>query len=322
MELSALKTSPKGLIIHHWDTDGLCSAALLHQYFQKLNPELQLISRPPLINNYFLTDLELTQIKIENFAFIIAVDINFTSATIKKLQELTPRFYWFDHHHRDEEITCLGKQDAKYLSCSALLTEYLSSTDQSLSVLGKVGDQEEKVEAHPDVIEICRAQGMNFRDLIHLKDLIDTHYIINDYLGMQQTIQALATAPFSLLQNDLLQKNYKNIKAEENKILQTTPEIKGKCFCFKLDSPYNILSSVTRKLAKKYPEQIILNYQEHNGQSNLYARTARPEIDFRPLISVLRQEGWSAGGKKEVIGIALATAQLSGLLNRIIKEYA
>ena len=47
------------IIIHHWDTDGICSAALLS--------DKDTVNMTPCIGNYFLTDDELRRIKQGDF---------------------------------------------------------------------------------------------------------------------------------------------------------------------------------------------------------------------------------------------------------------
>jgi len=302
----------KSLIIHHWDTDGLCSAALILQQIVKDNPSAQVELRPPLINNYFLTELERIQIQKENFDCIIVVDLNFNAQTISQLQGLTPNLIWFDHHLNQVKKTILGLQDPTYLSCSHLITDYFKIADQTLAALGLVGDQEEKVKAHPLV--------KNFANCIKLKQLIDSSYIIGDYAQIKQTIRQLAIDPWKLLDNPKLNQNIQNIEQEEAKALKQIPEVQQQIYCYQLESPYNSLSAITRKLAKLHPDKIILNIQQHNGSSNLYVRTARPDYNLKDLIEYAKGLGYSAGGKKEVMGVVLPTAELNDFKEKIINK--
>lgn len=325
MKLSSLKKFKKGLIIHHWDTDGLCSAALLLKHFQKLNQEIDLKYRPPIINNYFLTDLELVQIKKENFDFIIAVDINFPPKTIQQLQEITENFYWFDHHHQIEPVKAEGKQDAEYLSCAHLVSDYLASPDSLLAVYGMVGDKEEKVKTDPLVVEVQKKYNLRFTDLMQAKTLIDSNYILDSYRGMEETVQILQHTPLEVLENKKLQENVFKIQEEQARVTQSKPEINKEIFTYTLESPYNILSAVSRILAKNNPNKIIINSQSKGGQSNLYVRTAREDIDLRKLLAAVKKKGYQSGGKKEVLGVMLGTNKLENFKKEIatwiIKNY-
>jgi single-stranded DNA-specific DHH superfamily exonuclease len=68
-ELESVKNYEKGLIIHHWDTDGISSAALLLQYLRKEKNKLDIKNYTPPIGNYRLSDDEIEKIS-SNSQFI------------------------------------------------------------------------------------------------------------------------------------------------------------------------------------------------------------------------------------------------------------
>jgi len=71
----------KGLLIHHWDTDGICSAKLMLNYLgDKINTNIT-----PTLGNYFLTDKELDACK--GFDFVIVVDMSLPEQNILTLAE-------------------------------------------------------------------------------------------------------------------------------------------------------------------------------------------------------------------------------------------
>ncbi len=314
MQLKELKNSQKGLIIHHWDADGLCSAAMFLNHFQEINPDIRLEYRPPVINNYFLTDLELTQIAKEEFDFILAVDIKFPKETIQALQKITPQFFWFDHHHQEEVVEAQGMQDSSYKSNAAMLTDYLELEDKSWAALALVGDQEEKVKDHEIV------QQFDFEKLMQAKSLVDSNYIVNDYEGMKQTVRDLQENPLEINKDTRLIENLAKIKAEEEKAINKTPQELGQVYSFHLESPYNILSAATRKIAKKYPDKIIICTQSHIVSSNLYVRTKLEKIDLREYITYCKEKGYSCGGKKEVLGAMVPTEELDYLRSELINK--
>ncbi|MCK5030661.1 MAG: single-stranded DNA-specific exonuclease, partial [Thermoplasmatales archaeon] len=47
----------KGLLIHHWDTDGICSVRLLLEHLN----DKDITNRTPILGNYFLTEDELNE---------------------------------------------------------------------------------------------------------------------------------------------------------------------------------------------------------------------------------------------------------------------
>ena len=81
----------KGLLIHHWDTDGICSAKLL---IEKLGEKI-VANKTPILGNYYLTEQELQQCK--GFDFIIIADMSLPEENIKHLAKESEIFI-FDHH--------------------------------------------------------------------------------------------------------------------------------------------------------------------------------------------------------------------------------
>ena len=60
----------RGLLIHHWDTDGICSACLILKKLEGKN----IVNKTPNLGNYFLTDEEIK--KYSDYDFIIIVKIS------------------------------------------------------------------------------------------------------------------------------------------------------------------------------------------------------------------------------------------------------
>ncbi|MEM3587326.1 MAG: DHH family phosphoesterase, partial [Candidatus Jordarchaeaceae archaeon] len=103
LEINQVRNYERGLIIHHWDTDGISSAALFLEYFKKLKKELIVENYTPIIGNYFLEDCEIDRISFQNFHFIIIVDINFPKNNILKLKNASKaEIFYFDHHIQEK----------------------------------------------------------------------------------------------------------------------------------------------------------------------------------------------------------------------------
>ena len=139
-ELNQLKDTKKGLIVHHWDTDGLASAAMLLRFFEKLNANIKIELMTPTINNFYLQSEEYDVIKDQNFDFIITCDINFPEDVVFKLAEIKPgKVFVFDHHKQDP-IKAVFYYNKPYPSCSLVLRDYLHLEFDMLSIIGDIGD--------------------------------------------------------------------------------------------------------------------------------------------------------------------------------------
>ena len=80
----------RGLILHHWDTDGICSAVLL---LQRLGEQVK--NTTPMLGNYFLTEDELKSYAV--YEFIMVADMALPEDNIRRLSASSQVFI-FDHH--------------------------------------------------------------------------------------------------------------------------------------------------------------------------------------------------------------------------------
>ena len=136
----------KGLLIHHWDTDGICSAKLL---LSKLSNE-EVVNKTPELGNYFLTEKELEE--YSKFDFIIIADMSLPEKDVHKLAN-NKKVLIFDHHlgkeikevfHHNPVIK--GENPDLYPSASWIVNEYLKNEIDLFSILGIVGDHEKKIQ--------------------------------------------------------------------------------------------------------------------------------------------------------------------------------
>ena len=136
----------KGLIIHHWDTDGICSAKLLIEYLK----DKQIDNKTPVIGNYYLTDEELS--KYSKYDFIIIADMSLPEENILYLAK-TAKVMIFDHHlgkvidqvfHHNPIIK--GESPDLYPSASWIINDYLENDINLYALLGIIGDHEQKIK--------------------------------------------------------------------------------------------------------------------------------------------------------------------------------
>ncbi len=77
-----------GLLIHHWDTDGICSARLLLEKLPK-----DIVNKTPVLGNYFLTEEELTA--YSSYDYVIVVDMALPEENILRLAKHAKVFILF-----------------------------------------------------------------------------------------------------------------------------------------------------------------------------------------------------------------------------------
>ena len=215
-----------GLIIHHWDTDGICSAAIL---FESIENNMD--SWTPKIGNYFFTEDEIVELSAKDYVFIIVVDMAIPEDNILRLKRKSgAKIFIFDHHLQDiikgvnhYNPISMGISPEKYPSNSWSLTEYLKRKVDLLSILGAVGDNEFKIRNNRDIfskIEIfLKNSNISFEDLLDIVELIDSNYKVGNremVLNAVQFIKENKSSPESLLNNVKWQQNLTNLKNEIN----------------------------------------------------------------------------------------------------------
>ena len=243
----------KGLLIHHWDTDGICSAKLI---IEKLGDKIT-NNITPTLGNYFLTDEELS--RCQGFDFIIIVDMSLPEENILTLAK-NAKVLIFDHHlgkeiksvfHHNPVIK--GENPDEYPSASWIVNDYLQNPINLHGLLGIIGDHEQKIKNNKTFNQIiehfCKEQDLTFEKLLQMAYLIDSNY----KLGEKENVEK---APYYLLDNqtsaDILEheqwnKNIKHLNAEIEDILSESIDSTQDIIMKTMNSKSNIISTITRK---------------------------------------------------------------------------
>ena len=79
-----------------------------------------------------------------------------------------------------------------------------------------------------------------------------------------------------------------------------------------------IISGVTRRLSREYPDRLIVTLDRSNG--NIYLRRKDLDLDLSPLIKLAQERGFNAGGKEEVVGIILPGSYIDSFLADLISK--
>ena len=300
------KISGKGLLIHHWDTDGICSARLLLEYLK----EEKIENTTPILGNYYLTEEELN--KYSKYDFVIISDMALPVDNIKYLSK-SAKIFIFDHHlqqkidfvdHHNPVIS--GKNPDLYPSASWIVNDYLKNDVNLFSILGIIGDHEQKIKKNQyffDIIsKFCKKNKLTFNDLLQMVYLLDSSYKIGDR-------DEIISAPWYLLKiksgqeilnNSKWNNNLEKLNSEIQKQLDIKSEIDADIIIKRINTKYNIISTVTRKIfwdSKK--DTIVVNPGFFKDSDQIYVRSGK---DMQEIIMKGKSYGFKAGGKKEVMG--------------------
>jgi len=293
------------MILHHWDTDGICSAAMLMRRRKEDNFVLK-------IGNYFIDDDDMQ--KLKNYDEITVVDMNLPDA-YKICNFAKLRIY--DHHY-GKRVDCAVEHfnpslNGKfYASATLVVREKFGMPFDYLVALGIIGDNGENAKKLPEFEYIEKAG--DFDTLLKAVNLIDSSYKINDRREVRENVYLVMEGIEAVIENEKLNRNVEMVEREIEKWVDRAEKINN-IHVLKMRSEYNIISSVTRKIVwEKGGTAIVLN--ERNDRDEIYVRSTY--LDLRWLIDMAKKK-YRAGGKREVMGAILPKGEGSIFFDEIFK---
>ena len=313
----------KGLLIHHWDTDGICSAKLL---LESLSGK-DITNRTPELGNYYLTEKELEE--YSKYDFVIVADMSLPENNILKLAEKA-KVMIFDHHlgkviekvfHHNPVIK--GENPNKYPSASWIVNDFLDNNVNLFALLGIVGDHEQKIKNNSEfykiITDFCNENNLSFEDLLKMAYLLDSNYKLGDKKTVEKAPHMLLEngSASDILNNKTWNKNLTKLNDEITNILEKpSDEISG-IILKKINTPYNIISTITRKIAWDTGKNtVVVNSGFFNDKDQIYMRSTK---NAEPMIQRGKSLGFKCGGKKEVLGAIVPKDKTDSFVQEILE---
>ncbi|WP_297065430.1 DHH family phosphoesterase [Thermococcus sp.] len=307
------------LIIHHWDTDGITSAALLVKAL-----ELDGFTNMTAPIGEFRFDERIWN-AIEKADRLYVLDFNVPN----EVEGVRIPTLFIDHHNQGRIKNPLVEQvnpslEGKYYpSCSLVVSEHFGIWN-AWSALGVVGDIGEKAFELDVVNGSLKKEGLSQEEALRLVELMDSNYIAMDRSAVEEAVRVLLENDVrDLLEYEPWVKRAEAIRRAIEKALSSAEERNGFAFV-EFESPFNIISKVARKLVWElnYRGAIVVNENFH-GKAQIYFRISPEEaerINMNEVIARLKALGTNSGGKREVIGCVCERDKINDAL-RIIEEY-
>jgi len=311
-----------GLLIHHWDTDGICSARLLLEKLPKT-----MVNRTPVLGQYFLTEAEMT--RYSSYDFIIVVDMALPEEHIRRLGN-TAQVMIFDHHlqqlipgvfHHNPIAT--GKNPALYPSASWIVNEFLGSPVNVFALLGVIGDHERRIQTNKkfnaQITEFCSKNQITFDELLRMVSLLDSSYKVGDRNAVEEAPRLLLTYSDvrRILENKQWKRNLLLLEAEIGKYVQGDGEENDHVLLKRIHTKFNIISTVTRRIAwESGKDTVVVNTGFFKDHDQVYVRSGK---DLQPLIQQGRMQGYRCGGKKEVLGAVIPREKTESFVEEILQ---
>lgn len=321
----SLDVHGRTLLVHHWDTDGICSARLLFEELRDVSAE----NRTPRIGNYFLTEEEL--VDFSGYDSIIIADMVLPVENVLRLAEGS-EVTIFDHHIQppiesviQHNPIAMGAEPDDHPSASWVVSEFLGREIDLYTLLGMVGDREHRIKENerfwPIISEFCLEYGMAFDDMLRMVELLDSNYKTGDKRAVEMAPRLLLESggPSDILENREWKRNVELLEEEMDRLLNLPSEDMLGVTVKRISTQYNIISALTRKLAWGSGRSVmVVNTGFFEDSDQLYVRS--PDRDMRALIERAVGLGFKAGGKKDVMGAIVPKEETEGLLKEV-SEY-
>lgn len=301
-----------GLIIHHWDTDGVCSGALILDFLKELNKKINTFT--PTIGSYCLGEKDLKEIKDLKPDFVIVADVCLPKEDVLRLKKIAKKIIIFDHNLQAEIKEVLhfnpiskGESPEKNPSTTWLVSQLLGKEINLLSVLGVFGDNGLRILTAPfigdKIKKIIRAKNTTPEILIKITKLIDSNYKLSDRAAATKALYFVLDKQNSisgLLSNSEWVANLKKISAEVNNQLKKPSIERGNIVIKRINTRYHIISEFGRAIAwgNKDKIAIVINTGISDVFDQIYIRSGGMNTDLAPILSLAIQRKYKAGGKK------------------------
>jgi len=315
-----LKRAEGILVVHHWDADGIASAAIIAEKYEEVVnycPPIGLFK----VNETVLDELK-NRITMKN-DLILILDWNIPYKDVETIEKaLGVKVAVIDHHYKDMQPpkatyynpVAYGEPGEKWPSTTWTIMKALNIQLNLKVILGVFGDLEEKAVKlklyHQAIKPYMERQRYSVKELIEAAKHLNACGRIGDRKMVENAVWRLIKYDNDLkaiLIDEEWRKAKATIEAEVNKIIDSGVEaIHGNIILKRFESPYNLTSEVARKLARLNPKSIIvaLNESVRLNEAEIYVRRGSIlKVKLTLIINKLRKAGLEAGGKEAVFGV-------------------
>ncbi len=321
-----LEGDSHGLIIHHWDADGISTAAMLQMYLERRGKTIELFS--PVIGNFFLSEPDRQAIMGE-YDFVMVCDIALPAPDIGWVAERWKTIH-IDHHLlRHDFLTQINPvvndvDPGEFPSASWVTTAFLGMPFSLLSIYGVIGDVGKRVEGMPvweDVKKVMDLYHLEFDDVQEIVDLLDSSYKVGDRDGVVNAVAKLRNTyedPEAILHDKAWHANLDSIDKEMERLLSLPNEEVYGITVKEIETKFNLISALGRDMAATHGAAFVINRGYFEDRDQLYLRRT-DGITVGDIIDAARDRGYSAGGKNEVVGMVVPKEDTESAIGLVYK---
>ena len=307
-----LKNSKRMLVIHHWDSDGIASAALIGRFASKLGVDVRF--HVPKIGLYSIEAIDLKLIDDYEPDVLLILDYGIPLRDVEKIERvLGVNVVVIDHHLNEVRSkgffnpVAYGSSEDEYPSTTWVLRDLIDVRESlDLVALGVVGDLGKRLEVKKFKGEIERYAlkfGLTLNDLYRASELVDSCYRLFDYDMICHARDLLKREGVNgVLRSCLLDEELQKLKFEVENAYLNLRLIKdgGLIKVFELKSHSYITSLIGRGLANKFENSIVMLVHKVEGLNLTYVYVRSNAFNLRGVLEALKKSDVNVGGKDQV----------------------
>jgi hypothetical protein len=308
-------------VVHHWDADGIASAALVVEEASMSSPGAEVMNMSPSIGRWYLGPEEIDRLQEWDPDLLVLVDLAVRDDDLRVIIDGLAVPVLMVDHHRAERPTdprvsyhnpvADGEPEDESPACTWVLRRLLDRPVDLLAVLGVFGDRGRGVENEPvwPALEaFLEESGLEEIDMHRLVDLVDSSAKRVDVEAVNAAVGHLLDGwrePRDLLHLEEWVSAASEVEGAMVTELERGPEkVLGRTLFKTIDTPYLVISTAARRLirSREQPVVVVVNLGYSGSETQIYVRRLG-DLDLSPLIGRMRGRGLSAGGKGEVVGV-------------------
>lgn len=297
-------------IVHHWDCDGVSSAAIL----SKILRGFEKLFVVPKIGFYSAEAVDTSIIKQYNPGALIILDYGISLAEIKKLEgRVEARVYVIDHHVSDVRggfycnPVANGFPGQEYPSTTWVIYKYLKPRGmEDLVSLGVIGDLGRSLERHwikQWVLKVASEHGLGLNDLFRATENIDSCYKLLDRKCIDHARRVLEEEGVkNIIDDKVLEEKKSKVEREVLKILENISPVEehGIIRIYSMEKNLYITSSIGRELAYRSQDKIVILRHKIPLLNIEYLYVRSHAYSLRTVLEELKKHRIDVGGKDRV----------------------
>lgn len=317
-------------VVHHWDADGLASAAIIERYLRKWKGEATYAV--PEIGGYSASAVRPPPQPVDEF---VLVDYGIPPEEVAKIGEVVGKeVIIFDHHASEVKgggkcnPISYGDEWGDWSAAAVVIAEAAGIRPEgwkelaALAVYGDVGF--EGLMRKPHLLSAAFEAGLRAEELERAARYVNSCYRAVDYSCIDTAREELAEGGvWAVLRDGYLAAREAEVCAEVERgvdeALSSAESVGGGITLYRARLKAYVVSAVGRRLSKILGSgvAVLVAYVKPMRRWYLYARSRDRVI--KDAIHALRNAGYGAGGKDKVVSTPCVEDECRGELSTLIK---